>query len=55
MPGKVKFLDDQSINPLVKEDKVFQAALDEFSSNSFAMQVLKVECCALAYQRCTKE
>ena len=35
MTGKVKFLDDQSVNPLVKEDKIFQAALDEFSCNNF--------------------
>ncbi len=35
MTGKVKFMDDRGVNPLVKEDKIFQAALDEFSCNNF--------------------
>ncbi len=35
MTGKVKFLDDHNVNPLVKEDKIFQASLDEFSCNNF--------------------
>lgn len=35
MLGKIKFLEDQVLNPLLKEDRIFQAALDEFSCNTF--------------------